>query len=174
MKKVLLILFVLAICVLAMPQGVLAATTQPATVSATLDTYIELFPIANPAAWANMKSGNTVTPYENLYSATSAGNVKPLNLKIETNKAWTITAEDLRGVGNKGCMTGTAHQLRAPMEIEKAVTPFGKLDTAQVIGSGDATKIGIQTFTRDLNQKVYSDDTPEAYTITITFTAANT
>jgi hypothetical protein len=175
MKRVLLIGFILAICILAMPQGVMATTVRTADVSATIQTYIELYAPTPPTVWA-LTAGDHTTGYNNIYSATSSGNVKPLQLTIETNKAWRVDAEAVNGnTAVKAHMTGPAHSLRDHLYIEQA-TPgnFADLYNLNAIASGTNAQIGVQPFARDLSQRVYSDDTPEAYAIVITLTASNT
>jgi hypothetical protein len=174
MKRVLLLGIILAICILAMPQGVLAEDTRTATVDASIATYLELFTVDNPAAW-ELTSGTQSSGYDNIYSATSDGSVKPISIMVETNKAWDVTASDVtHPVASTGHMVSGDFILRAPMQIQQEVlTNYASLESPVLIADGDNTEIGVKTFERDLAQRVYSDDTPASYSIVITFTATN-
>jgi hypothetical protein len=173
MKRVLLIGIILAILILAMPQGVLAIDTRTADVSASIATYLELFTVPAPAAWT-LTSGTATVGYDNIYSA-SHGGTKPLAITIETNKGWTVTASEVTNpTATKGHMVSLTHSLTDPMQIQQEVlTNYGALTGSVLIADGTNAEIGVIPFTRDLAQKVYSTDTPDDYKITITFTAFN-
>jgi hypothetical protein len=178
MKRVLLIGFILAILILAMPQGVLAGTTQPATVTATINPYLDLTIGPNPTSWA-MASGSTVTPVvNNFYTDKSA---YPIALTVETNRNWEVRADNTVGT-DKGFMKAavTNVALRSAMDITTADggDPTGSWTALSngniLIASGLRPPTALVSFNRNLRQAVYSNDPPEnPYSITITFTASN-
>jgi hypothetical protein len=177
MKKFLLIGLILVILLLAMPQGVMAATTQTATVSGSLATVLELRKTdMGTTGWA-LASGTPTVMVDNVFSApTPAGKgYLPINLQIETNGKWDVTASTTTSgkmtSANRG---GVALQDVIDITTDDTNIAWSPLSVPVSIKSSPSYGTGITNIYRDLKQGVYSTDpVADDYSITITFTATN-
>jgi hypothetical protein len=173
MKKLLLIGLILAILLLAFPQGVMAAAPQDVVVNANYQQTDVVF-TADPAApWSWTLLADDAD--SNLYPAA-------LVFTVTSNADWTVSAEDTKTVAqNKGHMieagTGGSHFLKQLFEIQNpANNGFLTLEGSGpvLIQSGLATVTG---FNKDIRQSVLTADRDYAsssgYTITVTFTCTN-
>ena len=178
MKRLLLLGIILAICIFAMPQGVLAATQQQATVTSTVQTYLELR-MDNPASqpWT-LTSGDEVKPFYNDFYAEQSPNAYPIKLNVSSNNIWTVQANGT----HLGHMYSTVvpHPLINAMNITtndvgQPVNWIQLSDSLQTIRQSRLlTERGKTTFSRNLEQDVFSSDPVAAdYSITITFVASS-
>jgi len=172
MKKLLLIGLILAILLLAMPQGVLAAPGDPiktATVSGTIESSLDLVITAQPGAtpWV-MTAGLQPLGFDNVYATQHSG-TKALSFAVDTNHKWEVRTTATDAGKMKAAVT-----LTDPMfiTIESGV-PTSLATANLLIWDGAQTEIGVTPFSSDLSQKVYTTDPQGNYAITITFTAAN-
>ena len=160
MKKVLLIGIVLAILLLAMPQGVMAISQQ-AVVNAnyySATTFVVNNKFVGP--WNLVVSpDNTKDP--------------GLSFDITTLDDWSVMAS----ASNEGFMTGSNGDLKSLFQMDLRTTPasgFQRLDlaTSKVANSGGPSS-EVQTWNSKLYQPVLYNDYGSAsgtgYTITITF-----
>jgi len=170
MKKVLLILFVLAICVLAFPHGVMAADIKnpdPVLVTANVDQTITCG-AAGPAL-LTLSRGENIVPAQFTLTVTSTNN-------------WQLTAEDNLGgegagymVPESGHFPTAAIALLSPFSIENSASGYSALTSSVEVatgGHGDTPE-----FTKGLSQPISNDDyslTTGNYEITIKFTCMNT
>jgi len=161
MKKLLLLGFVLAICILAMPQGVLAID-QPVTVNAVYYSATTFVVTNNVGTWTLAVDGSNTNP---------AG----LSFDIKTLDDWSVSAS----AGNGGYMTGSNGDLKSRFEMDLRTTPalgFQRLDlaTPKVANSGGPSSV-VQHWTSNLYQPVLFNDYGSAsatgYAITLTFTS---
>jgi hypothetical protein len=177
MKKVLLIGFVLAICVLAFPQGVMALE-KPVTVDATFAVKTFQFDAvtnsASPAVWPWVLS---VGP-DNI-------NNDALKFTVDSSRLWEITAYDYNYAAThhkNGYMFGTdPNSLINPFEMQVGGTG-GVMDGRGTVIGLPASPISIlkgnpnvdpQIFYSDIWQKVQADDfgATDGYHITLYFVA---
>jgi hypothetical protein len=95
MKRVLLIGIILAICILAMPQGVLAATApaQEVLVTATIPNVLE-FTVVGPVSWPAVAFGAS-----NLQNPADS-----TNMHVKSNVDWAATIMDLNPSAHPGQM----------------------------------------------------------------------
>jgi hypothetical protein len=167
MKKVLLIGFVLAILLLAFPQGVMAAAPVPVIVSATYTSTTVFTAATNATAFPWTL---TVGPNSNPYA---------LEFGLETLDKWTVTGEDTslnRGTiaHHDGCMTGSVAHLISYFEMD-AGSGYSTFATPLVIKAGNANSIPhSQDWKADIRQYVLNTDyaSSNGYEITLTFTCA--
>ena len=157
MKKLLLLGFVLAICILAMPQGVLAID-QPVTVNAVYYSATTFVVTNNVGTWTLAVDGSNTNP---------AG----LSFDIKTLDDWSVMAS----ASNEGFMTGSNGDLKSLFQMDLRTTPalgFERLDlaTSKVANSGGPSS-EVQTWNSKLYQPVLYNDygSGTGYTITITF-----
>jgi hypothetical protein len=174
MKKVLLILFVLAICMLAFPQGVMAAdpiSPDPVLIEATyegseLDFNVDLAPTEG---WLLSVAGN------------GNDNNWPdaLTFTVSASHAWSVSADDIKADtdANEGFMMGDEGPLTTPiwMEINQGGSPNSIVSRPNVLeGYGPIPPDTI--YTSDLWQRVLDSDfgslNPFAITIRFTCTSA--
>jgi hypothetical protein len=103
MKRILLLGFILAICILALPQGVLADTkNQQVLVTATIPNVLE-FTITNDVAWPTVGFGAT--------DQTSSAPV----MHVKSNVGWAVAIQD----------TGSAHSTNAGHLQQYSGTTWG-------------------------------------------------
>jgi len=180
MKKLLLLGLILAICVLAMPQGVLAATQSP-VVNANI-AHTLTFTATSPGTWTMGRTGGVAT--DNLLSTGSTG---PIPITVDSANKWEITAIDAKTGTNQGHMVPTgspfaptwATALVNPLQVQTGTTTFTALPetgtTAVSIKSG--TSGYYPSLTEDLKQTVALSDyvlTSGTYQMTITLTLTET
>jgi hypothetical protein len=158
MKKVLLIGLILAICVLAFPQGVLAAD-QNVEINANVNDVSEL-----TAAWV----GGTW----DLYRASTDENLKSqaVHVTVDSSSQWTLSAADANSEGDSGYMISSGDG-STPL-----ATKF-KLDgqnlDIETLREGNAEPLTDYYF--DVQQQVINtDDSSLTYKITVTFTLTST
>ena len=163
MKKVLLILFVLAILLLAFPQGVLAATfpSNDVVINAEFGTATSFnaqkSTTAFPDTWG-LKPGenNQVDEGINFFLTTQSN-------------GWSVTAES----ANNGFMTGGLQNLQSPFLVYSTtagnyVAPTGGVQ----IKGGDALNTN-QDWNANIRQPVALNDIgADLWTITIVFTCS--
>jgi hypothetical protein len=173
MKKLLLIGLILAILLLAFPQGVMAApVNQPVIVNAQYTTSQLTFtanPVASKFPWTLIRSD--VTGYnDNL-------NSDALVFTVDSNGPWTVVAADT-STAHKGHMieAGTAgsHWLNQLFQIRDTATYTLDGATAVQIQTGNPVDVG---FTKSIAQPLLVADhdfaSSAGYTITVTFTCSN-
>jgi len=178
MKKLLLIGFVLAICLLAFPQGVLADKAESPVVDANIEHAL-VFTAPSPAEWT-LTRGSVAT--DNYLSDT--GSADPIFITVSTAQNWELTAEDVSVLGTKGKMVPTAGwkpdaagPLTNALYIEThdpavpgATGTYSDLTAVRTIRSGKSP--GYYTWNEDLKQTVALGDyalTTGKYEITIKF-----
>ena len=176
MKKLLLIVFVLAILLLAFPQGVMAAPVPDAvTVNAvyenaqltfTADTVASKFP------WTLIR--------DDMSGYNSNLNSGALTFTVDSRSPWTVTAEDTKTATlHKGHMiesgTSGSHWLAQRFQIRDTTNTY-YLDGASAIQiqTGNPTDVA---FTKDIAQPLLAADHDYAvsggYEIIVTFTCGN-
>jgi hypothetical protein len=173
MKKLLLILFVLAILLLAFPQGVMAdPVNQPVIVNAQYTTAQLTFTantVESKFPWTLVRSD--VSGYnDNL-------NTDALVFTVDSNSPWTVVAADT-STAHKGHMieAGTAgsHFLASLFQIRDTNTYTLDGASPVQIQTGNPVDVG---FTKSIAQPllVESHDfaSSAGYTITVTFTCSN-
>ena len=162
MKKVLLILFVLAILLLAFPQGVLAATfpSNDVVINAEFGTATSFDAQKNatafPTPWV-------LTPGEN--NQVDEG----INFFLTTqSNGWSVTAES----ANNGFMTGGLQNLQSPFLVYSTTGGYVAPTGGAPIKDGDALNTA-QDFSANIRQPVALNDVGAAlWTITIVFTCS--
>lgn len=161
MKRVLLLGMILAICILAMPQGVSAAT---ADVTANIQTISILTAAYEP----------TVNPWVlQRLNASENINANAINISVDCNTDWDVNVKDTK-TSNPGYMNSTtsSKKLFDKFQLEEGqdANTFATLtNTAWIIESG--TPIPKTIYKQDIKQQVENvDDAAEAYTITLTYT----
>jgi len=165
MKKFLLIGLILAICVLAFPQGVLAAVDDgSATVNANLPPIALVFDVTSPAGtWALARGSNNLEP------------ANTITIEIDSSRPWTVTAVGATTTHTGHMMSGTAPASFLENAVLIASTMdtsgFKSLATTQNVQAGVAGNKLDTVFSPDLSQLVDDSDTAKTdYTITIEFT----
>jgi hypothetical protein len=165
MKKLLLIGIVLAICILAMPQGVLAATeTSPVTVNALY--------AGNPLAFAAAEDVASGGWAWNLLVNNDNYKSPALKFTVTSSSNWNVLATATDG----GFMKGSLGTLKQPFQME--VNQGG---TATTVGSGltvlhDYGPVAPNTIYKSaIWQSVGNDDfgSTTGYAITLTFTCTS-
>jgi|WetSurMetagenome_2_1015567.scaffolds.fasta_scaffold110923_2 hypothetical protein len=166
MKKLLFFGLILAICILAMPQGVLAATSAPtvpieATYLGTPLSFVAEKDLTESGSWSWPLSVNN----HNLKSPA-------LRFIVGTSSEWDVVATATDG----GFMRGSLGLLKQPIEME-----VNNDNAAHAIGSGLTVLNGYGPvasgthYYSDLWQQVNDDDYGAAsgYAITLTFTCTS-
>jgi hypothetical protein len=164
MKKVLLLGLILAICILAMPQGALAADPVPVIINAQYgSSFVTTF---NAYTYAGEGS-------EWPWVLGVGDNTNKIQFELNTLDDWTVTGSDTSGSSEKGFMKGSEHFLTSAFQVYSESE--GNLVTFesdnQEIKAGAASTAD-QDWLADIHQTVvdtdYASSTP--YTITLTFT----
>jgi|WetSurMetagenome_2_1015567.scaffolds.fasta_scaffold44426_2 hypothetical protein len=120
MKKLLLIVLVLAICVLAFPQGVLADT---ATVNANIDTVTEFHATYDPVdQWA-------------LTMGTTDQSDVPIVITVQSNQGWDVNAWDSLDGAKPASTAGHMYE----WDGDYVTAGSEMLDTALTIQKEDST-----------------------------------
>jgi hypothetical protein len=174
MKRILLIGFILAICILAMPQGVLAAQQSS---NVPISALYAGSPLAFQAALSTDSGANSVNPWQ-LVRGTDNGRTNALVFTVSDSEAWTVTATGSNG-GYFAGVTNSAHSLINPFWME--FSPNGVRDGAQhnIIGGPAVLNGGPipdgSVYYSNVWQRVTDADFGDAggYTLTITFTATS-
>jgi hypothetical protein len=183
MKKLLLIGLILAICILAMPQGVLAATATPVVNANIAHTLV--FTAPSPTQWI---LGRGAAATINLLSDTANG-ADPIPIGVDSANKWDLKAIDANAGGIEGHQahmiptSGFVPTYALPLEnaLEVQTGGWGGTPTFTALPeSGNAPVIirsaqpsGVVSFTEDLKQTVALADyvlTTGTYQMTITFT----
>jgi len=165
MKRILLLGIILVICILAMPQGVMAL--EYADVTANVDSVLEL-DVTGPSEWL---------------LTTGEVNVNPdaIDYTIIANSPWSVTIVPTPDDGIMAA-TLTDHVLGSVLEIETIPdgVPSGSylpvITTAKIL-SDDITAEAGNPYSANLQQDVaWTDErlteTGDVYKITLTFTIA--
>jgi hypothetical protein len=162
MKRVLLIGIILAILILAMPQGVSAATNTPLTILATVPQSIEFVPTWTATSWPL----SFVSP-----GPTTTTDSDALHFVVTSNAPWAVTAADTDATNTNGHMApyvGTAYG--TPVLVnELKVGGIAHLTNTGILLHSD-TATGVTTFDEPLAQTlVSSDSSVPGYRIVLTF-----
>ena len=164
MKKVLLIGLILAILLLAFPQGVMAVTDPTAIINAELTPATLEFAVTEPASWTLVRGDNYLP---------TADEIK---VEVDSSKYWTVSAQ-ADASAHRGQMisqTVAAEYLENQLEIwsETAAVPaYMSLINLVSVHKGDPGNYGDTVFTSKLHQLVDPSDTAmNDYQITLTFT----
>jgi hypothetical protein len=169
MKKLLLIGMILAICILAFPQGVSAATDAPVTVSANVNQILSCTATGLGAQTLTRGSLNEVNPF--------------FTLGVVSTNNWQLTALDTStDATSRGHMVPTSGHV--PTVATFLVAPFGVGTTTAggyaalpgpvTVATGLGNTAGI---TRGMTQTVGDTDwalTSGQYQIVVQFTCTNT
>jgi hypothetical protein len=163
MKKVLLIGLILAICILAFPQGVMAAGSDTAEVTASIDSIADIVATFTATPWALTRLATGLTP--NL-------NPNAITVTVDCNNDWDVTVADTK-VTDKGYMVSASKKLTDPFYLEdgQGTGIFATLTgVAWITESGNSQPL--TTYYYDVYQQVENvDDAAEgSYSITITYT----
>jgi hypothetical protein len=164
MKKVLLLGLILAIFILAMPQGVLAATdSSPAIVTASVQDALDVQATWNGGTWALAQSDNTLNP--------TGG---AINVTVYSTSPWYLGVSDANTGTNTGKMistTGTTPMipLGSFFRISRD-TPLALavLPQTTIISNGQAQVPTDYKFAI-AQQILPTDDSARDYSITLTF-----
>jgi hypothetical protein len=158
MKKLLLFGLILAILILAMPQGVLAFGTS-ATVNANIEGVMTCDANSNVNPWALVRN--------NVNSVNDG-----ISYNVTSTTDWTMTAADITNPLTGHMRDSTVSKnLINPFGIEKETGGQASLETAVQVKSG--TPITKTKFDANINQTVdYADYSGNAYQIQIQFTCA--
>ena len=160
MKKVLLILFVLAICVLAFPQGVLAATfpSNDVVISANYGTTTTF----NAAKGVFPVPWNLAAGYDN---EVKDGIVFTLTTQAPT---WRVTAES----DNGGFMHGNQGNLLSPFLVHSTFNSQYLAPTGGMVVKEGSSNYNNQNWNEYIRQPVALNDmgSGNGWTITIVFT----
>jgi len=112
MRKLLLLGFILAILMLAFPQGVMAATEDQATVSATVKTVTDIdVELTTPTAWVL-----------NRLDADENDKNDAINVTVDCNGDWTVTPTDVNTASEtQGYMLDSTGSIKLtdPFQLEK-------------------------------------------------------
>jgi hypothetical protein len=101
MKRVLLLGFILAICILAFPQGVLAApTAQPVIINANYGTETSFSVSTDGGTGTTLNMGTLIAGQDNTIDPALYFNVKSQSI-------WTVTGRDSTAQGKDGYMKGS-------------------------------------------------------------------
>jgi len=160
MKKVLLIGLILAICILAMPQGVMAALgdSAPATVTGNFASIAILKAQFNPGspAWALSRGSN---------NPLTGG----INVSVDCNQPWQVNAADTDAAPDKGFMTSPLPaRLIMPFNVTASDNAWHNLQAPFQVVTGFS-----QPYTNyyyNIRQEVTNDDKAGSYAITVTYT----
>jgi hypothetical protein len=173
MKRVLLIGFILAICILAMPQGVLAADypkTIPVDAQYGLATDFTVTPASTSGVWNwNLQSGAPF--YDNHWT-------QALLFSVTTSYDWSVAVADTSSLGSGrhvyGFMEGNMHNLLYPFEMTLNAGRGAIKDSSNVKDNGHPS-FSAQTWYADFWQPVADNDygSTTGYAITLTFTCTS-
>jgi hypothetical protein len=183
MKKLLLIGLILAILILAMPQGVSAATVPQAPIVNANIVHTLGFTAPSPATWV-LDRGTSAT--DNYLSGSSAGD--PIVMTVDSATTWGVTAIDSNTGGTAGSQAhmkptagfapATALPLVNALQVQTGASAYTALPetgtTPVTIQTGSQ---GVTTWNEDLKQTVALTDitlTTGTYQMTITFTCTET
>ena len=184
MKKLLLIGLILAIFILAMPQGVLALDKSP-EVNANIQHGLVFTAPSPPGTWI---LGRTAVATVNLLSDASNG-ADPIQIDVDSANKWELKAIDQNNGGTAGYQ---AHMIPTADKVPTYAVPLVNALEVQTGGWGgtptftalpesgntpvtikSAQTSGVYSFTEDLKQTVGISDyvlTAGTYQMTITFT----
>lgn len=160
MKKLLLIGLILAILILAMPQGVLAVpdSAPSATISAKVDDVLECHATGPGGTWSLTRG---------------IINDLPGTTDIQTTVDSTVNWDQTASTTTNGLMidSNTGENLIEPLYIGVMPSDMSPLSDNVLLRSGSPQAIA--TYYNDITQQVRTDDfSGAAYQITITFTCA--
>ena len=180
MKKLLLIGVILAILILAMPQGVLAATQAPVVNANIAHTLV--FTAPSPSLWT---LGRGATATDNLLSSGPGA----IPIGVDTANKWELKAIDANAGGTAGHQahmiptSGFTPTYAVPLEnaLQVQTGGWGGTATFTALPESGTTPVtikaaqlsGVYSFTEDLKQTVGISDyvlTAGTYQMTITFT----
>ena len=175
MKKVLLIGFVLAILLLAFPQGVMAAVSDgdSAIVTATIADYIDLV-VTGPSTWGLTYTATQCaipSDYTNCNQLTNA-----ISFDISSNDGWALSVLG-DNTGNQGFLrssgTGAASLQRRFLIGPDSSSNYVTVETTKQLHIG---VLGDTVpFTKNLQQTLaITDDATKTYTLTLVFDATTT
>jgi len=168
MKKVLLLGLILAILILAMPQGVLAATgTGSATVSASIEDYTTLS-VVQPSLWTMSFANNPI----------QCDSVATCNLKdnaisgtVYSSDDWTLTAHADAPYQMGASSTGPYLTNLLYIQTESG---WGDLNVPGTIAHGAGNLAVGEPFANDLKQTLADADRSDlGYSIVIALTATS-
>jgi|WetSurMetagenome_2_1015567.scaffolds.fasta_scaffold664466_1 hypothetical protein len=166
MKKLLLLGLVLAILILAMPQGVSAANDQgTATVSAKIEDSITLA-VTDPALWTLNFGVDECSGTANCNQADGA-----ISGTVNSNDDWTLTSQaDADGYMRSSTNVPLGNRLLIQVETGE----YGELTSAHQLASGTGLT-PYQTFSRNLRQVLAITDRSDIgnYGIVITLDATS-
>jgi len=179
MKKVLLIGLILAILLLAFPQGVMALDTGSATVSATISDYIDL--VVTRASSAPWVLDYTVTQCDAPLATTTGCNklIDNIQFDINTNAAWKLSL--LADADKNGYLTSDTTPLTnrltiGPVNSGTTYLVATSSSSAQELQSGLLPDSGIvPQFKKSLQQQLaIADDSTLTYSNTLNFNVITT
>jgi len=162
MKKLLLIGLILAICVLAMPQGVMADIKgDTATINAKVNQAELRFDVTSTAPTWELNRGANIQ--------TDANRTK---VEVDSSTTWTVAAIGTTGGGYMWSVANNAILLKAPVNIYSDVTSEYKPLTASVaVHDGIAGDYADTVFYTRLSQFIGpTDSNVPTYQIVITYT----
>ena len=164
MKKLLLIVFVLAICILAFPQGVLAAafTADPVTINAVYGTATDFNAVRNPAftSWTLTEAA----------SPNQVDNAIMFTLTTQS-PTWSVTAAS----DNSGFMHGDQGvNLNSAFFMYADDVPGFVIPTADVLIKHGSSSNANQNWNAAVRQPIIAADPGSStpWHITITFTCS--
>jgi hypothetical protein len=171
MKRVLLIGFILAICILAMPQGVLAApAAQPVTINAAYGSATTFSVYTDSGTGTTLNMGTLVANQDNIVDPA-------LHFNVKSQSTWTVTGRDTSGHAYVGYMTGTqGHLIDALQMTTKEDANWHDFTGASLTVNHGIPSASAVPWTTALNQRVedtdYGSTTP--FAIQLTFDCATT
>jgi hypothetical protein len=180
MKRVLLIGIILAICILAMPQGVLAATSgggaaQQADVTAKIASYIDLT-VSGPGTTTWNMAFIPLTDECALGGGTPFGHCNQLteaiNFALSSNDGWTVNSKANPTFGGWMWKDGTTipHLVNMLQIGPDGSSAYVTTDVDRSLKTG--AKTASTSFKQTLRQVVdINDDATNTYKITLTFNA---
>lgn len=160
MRKLLLIGLVIAVCMLAFPQGVMAASV-PITVNANLGNYIE-FTAAGPSVDWELNYLNVPDPFVNTLS-------NAISFYGESNVPWRVTVEGDHNGKFTDPGSGASFSLTNPLKISNDDIGEVYVDTypGTTIATGNAGSFS--EMSRNLQQTLTAADLPSNnYSIILT------
>jgi len=165
MKKLLLIGFVLAILLLAFPQGVLAAAPKAVEVNAS-------YGIASVTTFDAHLWDTMPTPW-GLSVGDNTGNY--MQFHLSTMDDWSVTGSDTSGSATTGYMVGSEHSLKTPFQIYSTFNGgFRDFTTPGLKIKEGASSTANQDWQEAIQQTVTNTDYASStlYKIVLTFTCA--
>jgi hypothetical protein len=175
MKRVLLIGIILAILILAMPQGVSAATSsggaaQAAEVTATIADYITLV-VTGPASTWMLNFDNNPVQCDSDAKCNQLNNA--ITFAISSNDGWTLSAVGDNS-GNIGFLkTSESPFLSLVNRLKIGPNPTAAYVTVETTKTLQTGTLGVTPpFTKNLQQTLaITDDATRTYHLTLTFDA---